>query len=614
MAPLESTNRAKKHHTMSRNHDFSARGTHTSGNPPAGSPAAWALDVQAQNSLTVKTGVGNQGPGGSKLLVEDTLSRVSSSGSISQSMESLLLDDVEVRSEESTMVAPAAAGLEETGAAQRHHSVPTHTPSASVMMVNPGANQESAIVTVAEDYAPGLGVRVVEANADAAVAVTRTAPMAAQPLFTGSAVNSGTHPEGAAEPMETDAVPPSGVSLSKRQMKRVRRRLAKAAEGGETSAVSGVVGMVEASVGTIFGPHDAAEVATTSAAAARALASSTPVAEAVKRNRSDNNSSDMALLTADAPVGAPTKKRRTKKRKANQPDTGVVIPGQAVKAATGRGETRGRPIGHSGSMPASVSSVVAAVAPKIIVAVAPGEATGGRPAGTKDGQPTVCRSGGMSAGNARNGAASNPPNTASGNQSASASGDYAQVAASAMTIEICGDGGQCQLTQREIDFVDSRVWEAIGISKEIPRFECMRTEHGIIQVQCSNSYSLEWLTKIVAEIPVFEGRKFVTRRVDRLQRLVRASMLIPGPPREPHAIIARLRAQNEGLDTTHWRTYQYARSGTDPRFGNASHLVIGIDPEALKVIRTRYGMRLYFNLGRVLVTILGSDTGKANKK
>lgn len=625
---------------MSKNPDISARGNHTGGNPPTGSPVAWVRNVQTQNSFepTVlpKTGAENQGPSGSKLLVEDKPPSevMSSQGSITISMENLLLEEKEVgadklRTAQEMQINPAnpVAGLNESGMADFDSSTPKFLSMTKGRLVNPSANWESTSLPLAMTSASGLKVAVGKSleireaqetpvNPGIACGET-TATSLPTPLLPsiGSMVNPNESLESTSEPMDADTVPGSGMGLSKRQMKRIRQKLSKAAKKARTKALAGSVTKEETSVepsGTVQA-KTAVCAFTTDLALSRP--SSTPVAETGKRKRSDDHSSELIDLTVEASVFAPAGKKKAKRRKANKPDSRVANSGKSKKAATGQEVTSRCPAGSNGGLTPTKGPVgTYAGAAKNVAAVVAGKGTlSGRSSITNDRPKAVTGASGTSTAVAKNATMSKALVPKPGTQPSVATGSYAQVAASLLTVEICVDGGQSLLSKKQIDFVDSQVWDAIGTSKEVPNFERMRTKQGTIQVQCSNSRSLEWLTSTVEKMPVFEGCKFVTRQIGKTQRLTRVSMMIPGQPREPRALITRLRSQNVGLDTTHWKIYQYTKAGTDPKLGNASRLVFGVDSESLKVIRSKYGMRLYLNLGRVLVTTLNSDKGMAKQ-
>lgn len=623
---------------MNTNPDFSARGNHTGGNPHTGSPVAWVRNVQAQDSLeTTKiltTGVENQGPGGSKSLVGDNPPHggLSPRGSITMSMESLLLEENEVRKDElvtarEMQVTPAnpVVGIRESWTADFDSSPLTPLSVTGGGMVNPGANWDSTILSSVMRNASGRVVEVEESKKSREVQETpvnpgidfeetieTSRPTSFLPSL-GLVVNPNASWDSTTSLRDTGTMPGSGTGLSKRQIKRIRQKRAKAVKDADTVALFGSVTMAETSVEPSVTVQAKAVEGASVTALALSRPSSTPVAETGKRKRSDECSSELFDLTVEASVSAPAGKKKAKRRKANKPDSRLANSGKLIEAATGRDVTCGRPVGSIGGLTStSGSDGTTAEAAKNVTAVVAGATTiSMRSSVPNDRRKSVTGSSRTSAEVVRNATTSKALVPAAGVQPSSATGSYARAAASVLTVEIYVDGRQGLLSQKQIDFVDTKVWEAIGTSKEVPIFERMRKEHGTIKVQCSNSHSLEWLTRTVDKMPAFEGCKFVTRQINNNQRLSRVSMLIPGQPREPHALIARLRLQNAGLDTTDWKIYQYTKAGTDPKLGNASRLVFGVDPESLKVMRSKYGMRLYLNLGRVLVTVLDSDKGKA---
>lgn len=175
---------------------------------------------------------------------------------------------------------------------------------------------------------------------------------------------------------------------------------------------------------------------------------------------------------------------------------------------------------------------------------------------------------------------------------------FARMAARALTVEIKTDKGNGLLSKGQLDYFDSRIWKAIGESADKPKFEGMRVEDGTVKVQCSDLKAREWLDRVVAEIPACERAKFTVVDGSKI-RLVRASAWIPGPTRKSSEVLERIHAQNDGLDTSKWRTYSYIREKSRSTKEMGTHLVVGIDPDSLKVLKSRYGCRPHLHLGRI---------------
>lgn len=498
VAPSQSIYWATPPFLMSENQEFSARGTHTCGNPPtdlpSGKAVARASDVQARNSSM--TGVSNWGSGGStlpamaetgnlglggstlqateamdtsNLLLEESMDSI---GTLTQSVESLLLLDEPVKGKPGGSKEPLAPQMSGTPSGRKGGSSAVSSASSSIKpttkTVKPELVQESA----------GKSVPVV------------------------TTVQPGLDRERIGKPTgvcETDGE--SG--LSARQIK--RRRKKKAATEGKVLAGPSVV-------------------------ASTPMNASTPLSTTGKRNRSDEKSSEMDTLP-ELGTGAtePLKKRRVKKRK-----------------------TLG-----SSSEAAGPSSTAATTQP-----VASGSRTSAEARGTDP---------------VRN---------------------FSEVAAGVLSIAIQTDSEHGALSKQQADHVEGLVWKAIADSKESPQFEGWRVENGNIIVRCSDLKSREWLIQTVAKMPAFQGARFVSRE-GHLAKLVRATVLVPGKPREPHELLSMIRKQNPGLETDHWRTYSFTRAGVDPRNGANSLWVLGIDADSLKVLNSKFGLRPHLFLGRV---------------
>ncbi|XP_053969922.1 uncharacterized protein LOC128871822 [Anastrepha ludens] len=135
---------------------------------------------------------------------------------------------------------------------------------------------------------------------------------------------------------------------------------------------------------------------------------------------------------------------------------------------------------------------------------------------------------------------------------------FARMAAKAMTVEIHTDKQDGLLSKGQQDYLDSYLWKAIGESKDAPTFEGKSVVDGIVKVHCSNAFSREWLEKAIAKIPACENSKFILVESSK-ERLVRASVWIPGPSCNSAELLKRIRVQNKDLDTTLWRVYSCTR-------------------------------------------------------
>lgn len=473
---------------------ISAWGNQDTGNPPAGSPAAWAMDVQAQTSSREKierTEMASRGLSGSLLPVEvDDLSSdgLSSNGTLTQSMESLLLTEKDV-------AANAMETSEDTQEDQRNTvnpGVSTGLPSVTLQPV-PINNQESAAVLTVRTINPGSQERVGKQSpvADTPGRVSQTA---------------------------------------KRRRRRKRNKERKLEAKAESDAVP--------------------------------VSLSTPVAGGGKRSRSVDLSTEMESSVKVCPESVKVKERKnvTKRRK--------VSKTKSVSCST---SSTPLDVRSGGKVPSGVSS---------------GDI--GPSCSTKSRQT-------------QKSAESQPPSSGL---------SFSEAAAQTLMVAIQADNSRGTMTEGQLDYVDSHLWKLVGESKDAPTFEGMSIQDGIFKVQCSDSRSLEWLTQKVAEIPVYEGCKFVVKNSSSQHRLVRATVCIQGKPRKPHEIVARLCAQNKELNTALWRVYSYSTIKKDPRNGDTSFLVLGIDPESVKTLRSKYGMRPHLYLGRVLFNISGAKEGK----
>lgn len=171
---------------------------------------------------------------------------------------------------------------------------------------------------------------------------------------------------------------------------------------------------------------------------------------------------------------------------------------------------------------------------------------------------------------------------------------YSDVASREMKVAIVALNGSGPLSKSQTDHISSHIWNAMGTLTCRPNFEGMRVEEGMIKIHCSNQLSLDWLTSTVSAIPTCEDCTFTIVSCSSLRRLVRITSWIPGNPRVKE-VIARLRMQNEGLETRNWRVWSYKREGGQLD----SLLVVGVDLQSLEVLRSKYGMRPYLNLGRI---------------
>lgn len=177
---------------------------------------------------------------------------------------------------------------------------------------------------------------------------------------------------------------------------------------------------------------------------------------------------------------------------------------------------------------------------------------------------------------------------------------YSQAVGSELRVAIVRDAyPDASLTQSNWYAIQDIICESMGkLPPEAakPCFENMRLMQGALVVDCTNTYSKEWLRQKVATVVPWEGAKLRLVEHSALIRPVKMSVWVPGNPTTPTVMMSRLQQQNPTIRTGDWKVYDEKKEAAGQR------LILGVAQQsvpALKVLDNRpfYGLtRLKFSL------------------
>lgn len=142
----------------------------------------------------------------------------------------------------------------------------------------------------------------------------------------------------------------------------------------------------------------------------------------------------------------------------------------------------------------------------------------------------------------------------------------------------------------------------------LPRFEASFFRGGVFIFVASNPEAKAWLTKTVAELRPWEGARLKVSGVEVLQRMLKATVRIPGELEDVQVVFKTLEAYNPSLKTSTWRHVNIDGPQAAGMAERNFLLVIQV-PESQARALAALNFRPFYDFGRVTfrVASLGQD-------
>lgn len=139
-----------------------------------------------------------------------------------------------------------------------------------------------------------------------------------------------------------------------------------------------------------------------------------------------------------------------------------------------------------------------------------------------------------------------------------------------------------------------------------PRMEGIGKSGGRFIVKCADSWTVDWLKRVVAE-NTLEEMKLEAIPADKLPRLTRCTVFLPNLPGESEIsramALTHLGRQNPGLQTSEWTVF------SDTKVKGGALFVLGVDAESLEVLKG-VNFKPFYGIGKVSVRAEKTTTGK----
>jgi Domain of unknown function (DUF4780) len=134
-----------------------------------------------------------------------------------------------------------------------------------------------------------------------------------------------------------------------------------------------------------------------------------------------------------------------------------------------------------------------------------------------------------------------------------------------------------------------------------PCFLGTRTWQGLLEIQCQDALSFEWLKSCIGTIQVNNFALRVFSKSD-MPKTLKAQFFVPGQPVEDVHLLKRIEKQNAGLVTSGWRITFSSEQTEKGRF-----VIIAIDERSADVIKNQ-NSGIFYRLQRLQVTLKPQST------
>lgn len=138
-----------------------------------------------------------------------------------------------------------------------------------------------------------------------------------------------------------------------------------------------------------------------------------------------------------------------------------------------------------------------------------------------------------------------------------------------------------------------------GLEQPAPQFRSWTHSQEIVKVTCENQQSLDWLRIAIGKLTnLWEGAQLEIIPVDRLPRMTKATLWMPGKPVEREVALKVLARQNPWARPEGWVVFHDAiRSDPEGRI-----LVFGVNEGIKKALEERQG-RMSFLLSSLKIKL-----------
>lgn len=134
--------------------------------------------------------------------------------------------------------------------------------------------------------------------------------------------------------------------------------------------------------------------------------------------------------------------------------------------------------------------------------------------------------------------------------------------------------------------------------KDLPKMETSFCRGGVFIFVASDNATKEWLLTQATTV-MGEGPKLVAGGVELIQKMVKATVWLPGPPEEPTEVLERLEAFNPTLRTSSWRAIKSTPKETGRQETNDKYVMVFQLPESQVRALAALDYKPWYDLGRV---------------
>lgn len=196
--------------------------------------------------------------------------------------------------------------------------------------------------------------------------------------------------------------------------------------------------------------------------------------------------------------------------------------------------------------------------------------------------------------------------------SSKTSGSYAEASKRHLRVAvICRSNPLGKTTPQQAEILQEKLYEqldtcifALKDGEKPPIFNGWQHSGEILRITCNDNHSLEWLKATVSNLPQpWSNAQLEVVEVDRLPRLVKAALWIPGKADERETVIQRLAAHNRHLKVSNWCVFHDAPK--EEPLGRL--LVFGINDEDAKTLGET-GRKLNYRFSQLSVKLKAGDS------
>lgn len=160
------------------------------------------------------------------------------------------------------------------------------------------------------------------------------------------------------------------------------------------------------------------------------------------------------------------------------------------------------------------------------------------------------------------------------------------------------------------DLLDEELFREVRNAAGPPTFRGWMYRQEILWITCENGHSLEWLKKTIACLPPpWETARLDLVQVDKLPKLKKASVFLPGPQEEESKVLRRLGAQNPWAKVDNWCVMHQTSAASK----DGMVMVFGIDQATEDAISERKGL-VHYKFSTLTVRIRAAEESSATEE